>query len=378
MTRAARVAGTRLDVAGAAFLVMLLWAAPVAAFLLVRNEGPAAERRATTTNRPTVVRVGSRTDDGSFAASISLGQSAPEQILAAQPGMVTWLNTAAVANQPVDGARLIAVDGRTAYAHVGSIPFYRQLAEGDRGADVSELSALLVRSRLLNTDSPDIFDARTAAAVGRLQASGNWPTTGVFSPGMTLFVPPRFGLLASFSVGLGDTIGAGQPIGVSEPTPKGVVIAAADPASRVDVGSGPVVLRAADATLVISSVRPRPNELPKIQTFLATGAATGTVTLVQPPSGAQPVAQYEGVTVAREVPQVFGAVPASAMYTTRTGTTCVFVRSADTKTLVATVVPASVSPSSEIGVANIQQSLVGREVVVDAMTLATTVAEQCR
>ena len=376
--RAARGVRARLDLVGAASLVMILWALPVAAYLLVRNDGPVSERRATTTRTAALVRVGSRTDDGSFAASISIVQAAPGQVLATQSGMVTWLNTAAVGSQLVDGMRVAGIDGRIAYGHLGAIPFYRRLAEGDQGADVSELKALLARLRLLSADTSDLFDARTTAAVERLQASGNWPATGVFLPAMTVFVPTRFGTLASFSVGLGDTVGAGQPLGVSEPIPTGVVIAAADPSSPFDIGSGPVVFRAGDATLSVSSVRPRPTDLSKIERFLVTAAENGTVTVVQPSGGSQPITQYAGVTVAREVPVVSGAVPASALYTTQTGTTCVFVRSEDSDALVAAVVPASISPSSEIGVANIQPTLVGREVVVDATTLSTTATKQCK
>ena len=373
----ARAGGSWRGPAAAASLVVLLWAIPVVAFVLVRNDGPAAERQATTARPATFVRVGSRSESGTFAATISVTQSEPQQILAVRPGIVTWVNTSAVGKHVSDGMPLVSIAGQKVLCHVGSIPFYRPLTEGDHGPDVAELNGLLARSGLLVSASTEQFDTRTADAVRALQGDGDWPVTGVFSPDMTAFVPPKFGILASFAIGLGGTSGAGQPVATSTPTSAGVAIASADPTTPVDVGSGPVVLSAGTATLTITAIRPTQSEFQKIADFLNAGVASGAVTLAQPATGSQP-GQYTGVTVARENPPAYGSVPASAVYSTQAGSSCVFVRADDGQPLRAVSLPASIGLSSEIGVANVPADLVGRLVVVDAAALDPKVTQQCR
>lgn len=87
------------------------------------------------------------------------------------------------------GTRLYSVDLRPVFAAAGSVPSFRDLSRGVTGADVAQLEALLVQVGVLTGEPDGRFDAATAAAVSRWQASVGIPPDGIVRAGDILFVP---------------------------------------------------------------------------------------------------------------------------------------------------------------------------------------------
>ena len=111
--------------------------------------------------------VDSITLSGVFARANTVAVRGPATV-ATGAAVVTKLPVAAGA-QVENGTLVAEVSGRPLIALTGSFPAYRDLAEGDKGPDVTQLqNALKARYR---TPVTGVFDARTAADVRKLYAA---------------------------------------------------------------------------------------------------------------------------------------------------------------------------------------------------------------
>jgi hypothetical protein len=91
------------------------------------------------------------------------------------------------------GGVLYRVNNRPVLLLCGSTPAYRSLSEGDRGPDVAELNANLVRlgyaTRAQLDPSSHDFGSATAAALEKLQAKLGEDQTGSLGLGQVVFLP---------------------------------------------------------------------------------------------------------------------------------------------------------------------------------------------
>ncbi len=126
----------------------------------------------------------------------TLGYAGSPSVLGQLPGTVTWLpSTGSVIRE---GHRLYEVDGKPVVLLYGSVPFYRDLAEGKTaadvsGADVRQLNAALVRLGYadgLGLDrTSDEFSWATRVAIQRMQKALGLTQTGKLSRGQVVFQP---------------------------------------------------------------------------------------------------------------------------------------------------------------------------------------------
>jgi multidrug efflux pump subunit AcrA (membrane-fusion protein) len=91
------------------------------------------------------------------------------------------------------GGVLYRVDNRPVLLLCGPTPAYRSLTLGERGPDVAELNANLVRLGYANRKQPpatvDSFSSATSAALARLQAKRGAGATGSLNLGDAVFLP---------------------------------------------------------------------------------------------------------------------------------------------------------------------------------------------
>jgi hypothetical protein len=117
------------------------------------------------------------------------------------------------------GQVLYAVSGTPVMLLYGSTPAYRDLAEGDAGADVTELNTDLVALGCVTAQELgarsgwDYYTAETADGVAQLQARLGVPQTGSLDLGAAVFLPSAIEVTGYGSgVVLGGLAGAGQVV----------------------------------------------------------------------------------------------------------------------------------------------------------------------
>lgn len=162
---------------------------------------------------PPPVAAGSSTPATVAVAQMTVGTSVPLAVSArwtvrplgvgAASGVLTSIDVAdGAAVQP--GGRLYTVDLRPVVAAVGDIPAFRDLAQGARGADVTQLQRLLADGGFLGGHRDGVVDRATVAAVKAWQASLGVEQDGVVRAGDLLFaarLPARVELAQDVAVG---------------------------------------------------------------------------------------------------------------------------------------------------------------------------------
>ena len=105
----------------------------------------------------------------------------------------TYTELPAAGDKVVCGGVLYRVNNRPVLLLCGSTPAYRSLSEGDRGPDVAELNANLVRlgyaTRAQLDPSSRDFSPATASALTKLQAKLGEDQTGSLQLGQVVFLP---------------------------------------------------------------------------------------------------------------------------------------------------------------------------------------------
>jgi hypothetical protein len=113
-------------------------------------------------------------------------------------GVVTALYVAP-GETPMQGQRLVAVDGVDRVAFASASPFYRALESGDEGPDVALLHELLLAMGLIDPSAegpadPAFLSFATSLAVGEFNASLGIADSRVFDPATVVWMPDFFPL----------------------------------------------------------------------------------------------------------------------------------------------------------------------------------------
>ena len=167
--------------------------------------GSAAKEPTTTPGLPPATAEVTRTTlVETKTVSGTLGYGDPVPIRAAERGTLTRI--APVGAKVRRGAPLFKVDERPVIALYGSVPLYRTLREGAKGADVRQLERNLAALGYTGFTVDDTYTAATAEAVRTWQARHGLPATGTVELGQVVFLtgPVR---IAGHTALVGDTIG---------------------------------------------------------------------------------------------------------------------------------------------------------------------------
>jgi len=137
----------------------------------------------------------------------TLGYGDPAPISATGRGTLTWI--APVGSTVKRGEPLFRVDERPVVALYGSLPLYRTLDVGTKGADVRQLEKNLAELGYTGLTVDDTYTSATAEAVRTWQANLGLPQSRTVQPGQVVFTPGAV-RIAEHTARVGDTIGGGS------------------------------------------------------------------------------------------------------------------------------------------------------------------------
>ncbi|RLP75967.1 hypothetical protein D9V32_07345 [Mycetocola tolaasinivorans] len=352
----------------------LLWFVPLLVFALASFVIPTVESLQVRADLPESVRVGSR--DLSFPLAVTAHFEIDEQPLlrSKRSGMVTDIQLVEHASL-TQGQRLFDLDGEPAFLFLADRPLYRDLARGDAGKDVGELTLFLADTGLL---APGLVGERFTPAVER--AVKKWqgrhflPPTGSMDHRSLLFLPRSVNALESVSVGLGDPVEAGSEIARSTARTARVEFKPVDAAGSLnDFEDAPVTAEFSGQSFVLASPLVPESE---VQAFYDALLRAG-VDLSDPDQlGRSLVAT--GIILRVADPRRVAVAPATTVHVSSTGRQCVFlVPEEDEKSPRPIAVPRSAAVIPEIGYVIVPDSLEGREILRAPSHLPTEVRAEC-
>jgi peptidoglycan hydrolase-like protein with peptidoglycan-binding domain len=360
--------------------VIALWALPLLALFVVLPQAADIEEQAVRDPLPATVVVGER-ERNYIQEAVLVFDLAPSAPVAVQvDGLVTSLHVAS-GDEITQGRDLVSLDGVKLRAHLGAQPFYRELGEGAKGSDVAELSAYLAATGHANTLGRDnAFSASMTKAVKAYQKSVGAAETGIFTPGLTIYVPPGVAQVRQVGATVGARLAAGDALLTGPDRPTSLAVEKSGEAPLRVLGlPGPFIAHLRATQLPLTSLTPEAPEVDALYTALVKGGATVTAS----EEGA-PRATVSGVRISVAEPRTVGTVPAGAVFASPSGTLCVFVL--DTESAGAggkaegsdAVVLAEAGPlEGELAVTAVDADLVGAAIVRDPSRLSADEHAAC-
>jgi peptidoglycan hydrolase-like protein with peptidoglycan-binding domain len=191
----------KLLVAGAAAVIL---GGAVAGALLARGSAPAEPSAKLPPATAKVIRT-TLVETKTVSGTLSHGDPVPINVTG--PGTLTWV--APVASTVQRGKPLFKIDERPIVALYGSLPLYRTLRVGTRGADVQQLEQNLARLGYTGLTVDDTYTSSTAKAVRSWQGHLRLPESGTVEPGQVVVTPGAV-RIAEHTARVGDTIGGGS------------------------------------------------------------------------------------------------------------------------------------------------------------------------
>jgi multidrug efflux system membrane fusion protein len=175
--------------------------------------GSAAKQPSANPGLPPATATVARTtlvDTKTVSGTLGYGDAAP--VGAAGTGTLTWI--APEGSTVTRGQPLFKLDERPVVALYGSLPLYRTLRVGVKGADVKQFEENLSKLGYTGSTVDDTYTAATAQATRRWQADLGLPKTGVVEPGRVVVTPGAV-RVAEHSARVGDQIGGDSGGGAS-------------------------------------------------------------------------------------------------------------------------------------------------------------------
>lgn len=154
-------------------------------------------------------------------------------------GLAGTLTSVDAAGESVQaGDTLYSVDLQPAVAMQGSVPAFRDLAPGARGADVSQLQRFLIEAEYLGGEPTGTYDPATAAAVLAWSRASGFGDSNTVPRGRIVFLPELPSHVALVDdLAVGSEVMPGQSvIAVVTAEPRLSLPVLADAASRIQPG----------------------------------------------------------------------------------------------------------------------------------------------
>jgi peptidoglycan hydrolase-like protein with peptidoglycan-binding domain len=203
----------------------------------------------------------------------TLGYAGDYSVVNQRSGTITWLP--AVGRVAKQGQTLYRVDGFPVMLLYGSTPAYRDLREGESGADVRQLNAALVALGYATdaelSPTSDEFGWRTRVAVKKLQADLGVDETGSLTLGTVVFLPTAI-RITTVSATLGAPAGPGAILTAT--STRHEVAVKLDAAQQTEIKVGDPV------TITLPSGRATPGRVSSVGSVASTGSDdSGTPTI---------------------------------------------------------------------------------------------------
>lgn len=366
-----------VDAAAFTAPLVALWLVPVLALALLVPLTVSREAASVESELPVTATVGSREDDFRQTVTATFQVTAPHDVVVPAAGLVTAVHASpGQVLAPTDA--VLSVDGAVLRAHVAEAPLYREIGPGTSGADVEGLRDYLAAAGSETTLGRDAsYSPSLRRAITAYQRANGFPADGVFQPSSVVFVPAGSPSVQSVLTAVGTTVSDGDPV-LSGPVLPLSLVLSAESTLRLAGTDGPFALLLPDEEIPVTSLAPAPDDVHALHAALVAAAARGTVDLTTD----ETTQSFTGLVLHLPDAPVRGTVPTTAVYTTTTGTRCVF-RTAETgdagAVTSADAVPLAdaTTVDGEIGLASVPADLVGQTVVRNPRSLPGTVLEGC-
>ncbi len=273
-------------ITGAAVVIL---GGAVAGFVLARGSGgkePAASSAlpAATAKVTRTTLVETRTVPG------TLGYGDPVPVSAAVRGTLTWI--APAGSTVKRGEPLFKIDERPVVALYGSLPLYRTLRDGTKGADVRQLERNLAELGYTGFTIGDTYTAATAAAVRSWQAGLGLPGTGTVEPGQVVFTRGAVRIAAHTArVGdiiVGESVAGGGSVLSYTGTTKRVT-------AKLEVADQALAVKGRTVTVTVPGRGTVKGKISQVGTVVTAQGATSDGTTS--PDGTSPAASDPGIEV---------------------------------------------------------------------------------
>ncbi|GAA2518585.1 efflux RND transporter periplasmic adaptor subunit [Rarobacter incanus] len=366
--------------------LVVAWLVPLAVLYVVNPAISRAEERSVAAPQPELVPVGSRSNDlrTEVSALVSYGRAATVTTRAS--GLVTSVDVA-----PGDKVKqcrtLFRVNARPVLAYRADSPLYRDLALKDKGADVKALATYLVACGVLSDSHvSDEYTTQIEAGVKKLQKDVlAVKDTGAFSLDYVAFIPRDVSIVKSTALVVGQEVTPGTEVATVSGPPAAISLVSPDSGQVVTLDeTQSYVLRVGDQSFAVTNAVIPEDQISSFYKFLTTAVTDGLMSTHQPTddgsgnaAGTTTSQEYfNGASIGAKQVTETGAVPATAIYASLNGTTCVFTSSGG-----ASYDPIRLDSVSlirgELGSIGVPKDLIGQQVVRDPSALTEQVLTTC-
>lgn len=356
-------------------LLACLWCIPVVAVLVLQS--PVSQSEASVLDGAAIetVPVGERVHSMRTNVRAEFTLADPSTVSASGGGLVTVVYVAPE-TRITPGALLAEVDGVGVLANRDARPYYRELSLGAQGTDVAQLNAFLQALGLPAPSDGERFTATSARGVKALQQQLGAYADGVFRPQYTWFVPPGFGVVGDVMIQVGGVLTPGDQALVAEQPAESAVILFENTEGAeelLSLGERAVDLVVGGVSLSLQGLTLQGSDAEDLRQQIA---AAGGGVQSDPDARAE---SFPGLVLELRDPPTFGVVPRSALYTSDSGTVCLF----------SAPVPGSVQGAQAVALADgagtgfevtsalVPADLIGTDVVVNPTHLPSEVQALC-
>jgi hypothetical protein len=289
------------------------------------------------------------------------------------------------------GTPLVAVDSVPVLAYPAAAPLFRGLKAGDTGKDVAGLTGWLAALKVLDQSAVGSrYTTAVVAAVRRLQADTlKVKATGLFSPEYVAFVPRTATVVKSVQVQVGQDVQSGTAVASVSGPPISVVFLNPPDGKPLSLGSAQapatnLTLHAGDSNLKLASLTVSKESFSELHAFLAKAVTKGDLVLSSPvdpgtgtaTAGAATTELFSGAVIEEAAASGAGTVPATAVYTSPSGTACVFLAATPGTYRAERLGSVALIPG-QLGVVAVPEALIGQQVVRNPTGLAAEVTGSC-
>lgn len=382
--RVARPVRTRGSVVGlcGGLALVALWAAPVGLLAVSVHGAQAEQDRSVTIAAPDIVTVGSREATSRQAVTVTARSGLAPEVTTQLEGTVT--SVAIEHGSELSSHReLFALNGRPVFAFMQETPMYRDLSIGDSGPDVLALARYLASAGVLSDNDVDaIFGPRMRSAVEKYQVQAGYPRDGTFLRSYVVYVPPSFGAVSSVLLRTGQDVSDETTVMTgSSPLDEVEIRSSSDGSPVRDADQGAVTVLVGSEHVSLDSIAVEQQQGSTLVSVLDTGVSRGAITVTRSESDEIVTRQYSGAFVMTERGEPRGSVPATAVYTTAAGRSCLFESGSATtwqeRGMLVHRLNAATADAGELGQSLVDATLIGSSVARDPSMLPQKVLRQC-
>lgn len=363
----------RLSSAGFVLPLIAIWLLPIIAVIAFSGISRALENGALKPASITTVQIGSRINNSTTAVDVDVALNTAPVAKVGASGIVTAL-PAAAGSAVSNGVPLVEVNDRPILAFAEPSPLYRQLSMGSSGKDVTHLAEFLGSLNLLSaSEKPSTYNRTVAKAVSAFQKRYGYAVDGTFDPAYVVWVPAELHTVHGLMVKLGDAINPGDPV-IDGPGAASSINFKASSDGQTPVQLPPEVkMRLTIGGDHIDFVPPaEPADQKVMVAALESGVAGGTVSVTR----TEHLLTYKGPTLSLADPPRVGTVPSSALYVSKSGAVCVFVKRASGYSPVAVQSPELLF--GELGTDAVSSTTVGQVAARSPRSLPEAVLARCK